>query len=322
MDKIKFAFKYMPREASKEDNYFYNLLTENFNIELSEKPDFILFSTFNKNNTKEIPIIKDKATTIFWTGENIRPDMNKCNYAFAFDYEEKIKNSNYMRIPLYSYFGAGKNLIKSKKFNANKILKEKTKFCNYIYSKDAKERVEFYKELSKYKKINAPGRSMNNTSPITPANLSLLLKPLQFAESFTKKYAVSSMISRHFSNWRKDIIEYQKQFKFTIAFENSSYPGYTTEKIYHPMLANSIPLYWGNPEIKRDFNTKSFVNWHDYNDHKKVADVVIDLDSNDKKYIKMLSEPWFNKNKPNKWCNNEKIIRQFEKIFKTKRNKK
>ncbi|MGI6589579.1 MAG: glycosyltransferase family 10 domain-containing protein [Candidatus Iainarchaeum sp.] len=318
MNKIKIEFRHMPREASKEDNYFQNLLKENFNIQIRNKGDFVLFSTFTKKNNKEIPTIKDNATTIFWTGENIRPNMKKCHYAFGFDYEETIKNPNYMRLPLYAYYGAGENLVKPKKFNANKILKEKTKFCNYIYSKDAKERVEFYKELLKYKKIEAPGKSMNNNPPITPKKSSILLKPLQFAESFTGKYTISSLISRHFSNWRENVINYQKQFKFSIAFENSSYPGYTTEKIYHPMLANSIPIYWGNPEIKKDFNTKSFVNWHDYNNNKKVVDVIIDLDTNNKKYTKMLSQPWFNKNKPNKWCNNKRIIKQFEKILKTK----
>jgi len=322
MNKIKLAFKYMPREAVKEDNYFLNLLTNNFNIEICENADFILFSTFTDKNTKEIPIIKEKATTIFWTGENIRIDMKKYNYAFGFDYEKKVKNQNYLRLPLYTYFEAGKNLVKGKNYNPQKILKEKTKFCNYIYSKDAKERVEFFKELSKYKKINAPGRSMNNSPPITPTNLSFLLKPLQLVEGLSGKYTLSSMISRHFSNWREDVMNYQRQFKFTIAFENASYPGYTTEKIYHPMLANSIPIYFGNPEIKKEFNTKSFVNWHDYNDNKKVIDVIIDLDTNDKKYCKKLSQPWFNKNTPNKWCDEEKVIKQFEKIFKTKRKNK
>jgi hypothetical protein len=318
MDKIKISFKYMPREAVAEDNYFYNLLKENFCIEFSEnEPDFILFSTFNGKNNKEIPNIEENAITIFWTGENIRPNMKKCNYAFGFDYEEKIKNQNYMRLPLYAYFGAGDNLTAKK--NPPKIIKEKTKFCNYTYSKDAKERTEFFKELLKYKNIDAPGKSMNNAPPIVPKDLFFPIKGLQSIERLIGKYPLSQMISRHFSNWRKDIINYQKQFKFTIAFENSSYPGYTTEKIYHPMLANSIPIYWGNPEIGRDFNTKSFVNWHNYNDNKKVIDKIIDLDSNEKRYTKMLSEPWFVKNKKNKWCQKERIIKQFNKIFSVKR---
>ena len=38
----------------------------------------------------------------------------------------------------------------------------------------------------------------------------------------------------------------------TIAFENSSFPGYTTEKIFEPMLEGSIPIYWGNPRVDED----------------------------------------------------------------------
>jgi len=314
MDKIKIGFKYFPREASKKDNYFKNLLTKNFDIKESKEPDFLLFSTFNKKNSKEIPIINGNFKKIFWTGENIRIDMNKCDYAFGFDYEEDIKSKNYLRLPLYAYYGAGENLLKKDK--PINIAKQKNKFCNYTYSKDAKERVAFFKELTKYKSIDAPGKSMNNMHPIITQKHKYLIKPIQALEkSLTKKNTLSALISRHIGNWREDVINFQKQYKFTIAFENSSYPGYTTEKIYHPMLANSIPIYWGNPEIERDFNEKSFINYHKHNDLKKTADVVIDLDTNDKKYIKMLAEPWFNQNKPNKWCDKERIVRQFSKIF-------
>lgn len=317
MDKIKVAFRYLPREATNEDKFFQNLLTQNFNIEISPKPEFILFSTFTGKNTREIPIINEQATTIFWTGENIRTNMKKCDYAFGYEYEEEINSPNYVRLPLYAYYGAGEDLTQTK--NPEKIMKEKTKFCTYAYSKDAKERVEFFNELSKYKRIDAPGKSMNNSPPIPTQKFPLITKPLNAIESFFGKHYFSSLFSRHFSNWRKDVIAYQKQYKFTIAFENSSYPGYTTEKIYHPMLANSIPIYWGNPEIGREFNTKSFINWYDYNDNKKVVDKVIEIDSNEKKYIKMLQEPYFNDNKPNKWCGKERIVKQFEEIFKVKR---
>jgi len=320
MEKLKIEFRYFPREAVKEDNFFLNLLEKNFEFELTNKPDFVFFSVFNKEK-KEFPKINGNFTKIFWTGENIRTDMKNCDFAFAFEYENKIRSKNYMRLPLYAYFGAGKNLIKGKKFNAAKILNSKTNFCNFVYSKDAKERVEFFKELSKYKKIDAPGKSMNNSPPIKSKKLGAIINSVsKIEQTILQKSHISTLLQRHFSNWREDVINFQKDYKFTIAFENASYPGYTTEKIYHPMLANSIPIYWGNPEISRDFNTKSFVNWHEYNDHKKVADVVAELDQNDKKYIKMLSQPWFKKNKPNKWCGEERIVRQLEKIFGVKKN--
>jgi hypothetical protein len=316
MEKIKIGYKYFPREASKEDNFFPNFFSKHFDVEISDSPDFVFFSAFTGEKEKKMPKLEGNYTKIFWTGENIRIDMNKCDYAFGFEYEEEMKSKNYMRLPLYFYYGAGDNLTKNK--NPGQILKEKTKFCNYTYSKDAKERVELFTLLSKYKRVDAPGKSMNNSRPIS-AIKNPFVGALYALETPFKNHSVSSLISRHLGNWRYEVMNFQRDYKFTIAFENSLYPGYTTEKIYHPMLANSIPIYWGNPEIGRDFNTKSFVNWHDYNDTRKVVDRVIELDTNKKKYFKVLKEPYFKSNKVNKWCSEERIVKQFERIFKVKR---
>jgi alpha(1,3/1,4) fucosyltransferase len=311
----KIAFEYWPRESCAEDHFFKNFLKKSFDVRIVSKKeaDILFFSVF-KDDNKKMPNVNFNGKKVFYTGENVRVNMNKTDFAFGFDYEKRIKNKNYLRLPLYVYFGAGKNLIK-KDYSSQKILSSKKHFCNYIYSKDAKERVEFFKQLLKYKKVMAPGKSMNNSPPIPAQKFKKTAKLIQNIESITKKYVISSLLQRHFGNWRQSVIDYQKDFKFSIAFENSSFPGYTTEKIYHPMLANSIPIYWGNEEINKDFNTKSFVNYHDYNDTKKVIDKIIDLDTNNKKYLKMLKEPWLKNNKPNKWMDKKLIKKQFEKIL-------
>ncbi len=314
----KVAFKYWPREATPKDHFFKNILKEKFKVHFTsvKEADVIFFSIFDGTNKREIPEFEFNGTKVFFTGENVKVDMKKCTFGFGFDYEEKIKNKNYLRLPLYTYYGAGKDLIKPKNYNPKKILKSKTKFCNYVYSKDAKKRVEFFKELSKYKLIDAPGKSNNNSLPIPSNKLKLITSAVRKIESINKKYVISSLIQRHFGNWREEIINYQKNYKFSIAFENESSIGYTTEKIYHPMLANSIPIYYGNPEISRDFNTKSFVNYHDYNDTKKVVDIVMDLDQNEKKYLSMLKQPWLKKNKINKWMDKKRIEKQLALILK------
>jgi alpha(1,3/1,4) fucosyltransferase len=314
----KIAFEYWPRETDTKDHFFKNMLRGKFGAQIVNvlEADVLFFSTFNGSQKKEMPIVDFKRKKVFWTGENVRVDMKKCDFGFGFDYEETLKNKNYLRLPLYVYYGGGKDLVKGKSYSPKRILGSKTRFCNYIYSKDAPKRVELFNTLYKYKRIDAPGKSMNNCAPILPEKFTKTTKIVQKIESLTGKYVVSSLISRHVGNWRKAIINYQKDYKFSIAFENSLGVGYTTEKIYHPMLANSIPIYWGNEEISRDFNTKSFVNYHDYNDLKKVVDVIIELDQNDKKYLKMLNEPWLKKNKLNKWMNLKRIEKQFERILK------
>jgi alpha(1,3/1,4) fucosyltransferase len=307
----KVCFKYWPRENEK---HFFKKMLEKFDTKIvSEKEaEVMFFSTFDGTDSRKMPSVKFDGTKVFWTGENCRVDMKKTDYGFGFDYEENIRNEKYLRLPLYVYYGGGKDLLKGKE-KGRKYFDRK--FCNYTYSKDAKERVELFKELNKYKKVDAPGKSQHNAEPIPASNFSELIKFVGKIEGIFGANKISSLMSRHLGNWRQEVMNYQKNYKFTIAFENSEYAGYTTEKIYHPMLANSIPIYWGNPEIGRDFNTKSFVNYYDYNDIKKVADKVIELDQDEKKYLKVLNEPCLKGNKLNKWMDLERIEKQFEKIL-------
>ena len=44
------------------------------------------------------------------------------------------------------------------------------------------------------------------------------------------------------------------EYKFVICFENSEEDAYITEKIINPLLANVIPVYWGNKRIGDYFN--------------------------------------------------------------------
>jgi hypothetical protein len=83
-------------------------------------------------------------------------------------------------------------------------------------------------------------------------------------------------------------------YKFTIAIENSSVNGYTTEKIVEPMSVNSIPIYWGNRNVGLDFNLESFINIKDDSDQaiNEAIERIKFLDNNDNEYINMLSKQW------------------------------
>jgi hypothetical protein len=43
----------------------------------------------------------------------------------------------------------------------------------------------------------------------------------------------------------KDKLQTLSEYNFVLAFENTDYPGYITEKIIHAFMAGTIPLYWG-----------------------------------------------------------------------------
>jgi hypothetical protein len=48
-------------------------------------------------------------------------------------------------------------------------------------------------------------------------------------------------------------------FMFSVVIENSSEPGYFTEKIVDSMACGSVPIYWGAPDIARHFDARGIV---------------------------------------------------------------
>lgn len=269
--KVKLDFSDFWRGFDKKDNFFYNLLSQRYDVEISSQPDYLIYSYFGKDYHKYDCI------RIYYTGENIRPDFNECDYSFSFDFIENSER-NY-RLPLYALY-ADVNLLTRGK-DIEKIVAEKTQFCNLVVSNpNAKKRIDFFHKLSKYKKVDSGGRILNNIGG-----------PIQ------------------------NKLEFIKDYKFTIAFENSSYPGYTTEKIFEPMLVHSLPIYWGNPLVYKDFNTKSFINYHDYENEDEVIQRIIEIDTDINLYKEYLAQPYFTGNVINQYVDNAKILKQFEYIF-------
>lgn len=57
-----------------------------------------------------------------------------------------------------------------------------------------------------------------------------------------------------------EYINYLRQFRFMITFENQSLPGYHTEKITNAFEAGVIPIYWGDPMITDIYDVRSFIH--------------------------------------------------------------
>jgi hypothetical protein len=80
-----------------------------------------------------------------------------------------------------------------------------------------------------------------------------------------------------------------KNYAFNLCPENSLYPGYYTEKVPEAFLSKTLPITWADPNIKYDFNEKSFINLLDYskNDYKEILTFLKD----DKFLHKFINEP-------------------------------
>lgn len=269
--KLNFADFWGGEDFLANDNYFYNLLSKHFDIVLSEKPDFLIYSCFGNKHARY------NCTKIFFTGENIRPNFLETDYSISFDYPSF--NGRNIRFPLYNLYGDINTLVNQK--DPDFILSQKKRFCNMVVSNPkGKERLEFFNLLNQYKQVDSGGKLFNNQG-----------RPVPNKRAFIRNY------------------------KFTIAFENRSYPGYTTEKIIEPMLENSIPIYWGNPKIYTDFNIKSIVNVHDYASLKEAAEYVAFLDNNTDAYLSKLKQPWLNNNQLTQYCSENELVKFFNRVF-------
>lgn len=70
MKKIKINFTDFWPGFDKTNNYFYNLLKEEFDIELSNHPDYLFFSIFGNEHQRY------NCKKIFYTGENVAPPLD------------------------------------------------------------------------------------------------------------------------------------------------------------------------------------------------------------------------------------------------------
>lgn len=218
---------------------------------------------------------------VFFTGENIRPNFWECDYALSFDY---LDRNNQQRFPLYGiYTPPEPEALLSPKMPFEQMRQQKKHFCCFVVSAATNQhRIDFFQQLSAKMFVHSGGKLLNNIGgPVA------------------------------------DKLDFIKDFRYIIAFENSSYPGYTTEKIYQPMFTNTIPIYWGNELIGRDFNTRSFINVHDYPNNEAVIDHLMELERDENKYRALYEQPWFNNNRVNEFINRENIRRFFETVFTT-----
>ena len=236
-----------------KNNDFLDILKTRYNVEISDEPDYLFYSVFGTKHLKYRECIR-----IFYTGECLTPDFNECDYAIGFD--RLVFGDRYLRYPLYALFQYKNayNAILDRTPITQEELAAKTEFCSFVVSNGfAQEaRAKFFELLSEYKKVNSGGRFRNNIG--------------------------GAIIDKQ---------SFQVKHKFSLAFENNSYQGYITEKIGEAFASRTIPIYWGDPTICKDFNDEAFVNVHNYASFADVIERIKELDNDDEKYLSVVNAP-------------------------------
>jgi hypothetical protein len=271
------------------EEFFTEVLSIDYTVIRDDKdPDYLIFGdrNFGENNKS----FNGKNTIkIFYTGENQRAWDYDAHYGISFDH---IDNDRHYRLPLYVIYDWDNNrkgVNNSRTFTrstSDLVDLNKRDFCSFIVKNPScQKRNDFFHKLSAYKQVTSAGPHLNNAGFILEGGAN----------------AVQAKLA------------YLPKFKFTLCFENASYPGYATEKLYEALMGYTIPIYWGSPTIECDFNPRAFLNWNDYLDDEAFIQAIIDHDNSPEAYKQMYMEMPFAYGNMNKYFSRPRFLNWFGK---------
>ena len=224
--------------------------------------DYVFHSCFGNE------VLKYSGIRIFVTGEYVTPNFNTSDYALAFDHIDF--GDRYCRLPLIKLFRDAYAALCAPRPQVNGVCAQKTDFCAYVMSNtknSAPEREQLVDALNAYKPVAMGGKWRNNVGgPV------------------------------------EDKIAFQSAYKFVLAIENHSAPGYLTEKFAQAAQSNAVPIYWGDPTITDYLNPKAFINAHDFDSNEELVEYIKKIDQDNQAYCAMLEEPWLpDQQEPEVW---------------------
>ena len=290
---MKICFVDFWGELKQDDNYFYHLLRTKYDVEIDfVDPDIVFYSVYGNGIQR---YANHRSKKILFTGENKRPLAAGCDMSFSFD-PTGGKNVylplwvlflNWFGVPFdherdISYLHSIDDLV-SPVLDIDSLLKQKTKFCSFIVKNpNSRLRVEFCKHMQTRFPVDCPGEVLNNC-PLIGGRGDQIQK-----------------------------INFLKDYRFNIAFENSFYPGYVTEKIVQPMFVRCIPIYWGGTECLKYFNPSSFVWCGDCESADQVIDKVMAIENNKELYVNSIRNPVLNADVVMRDFSPESILKHME----------
>jgi len=268
----------------KYNNRIIQGLENKYIFEFTDKdPDYLIYDIFDCSFLA--PKFNNSIKIAYYT-ENQLPDFNKADYAIAFHnlhyLDRYFKKTTLIYSFVVRYFNIKyKDFMKKRKEVLENPIRKK--FCAAVISNARSSdgfRINFIKELNKYKKIDMGGKYGNNIGGVV-RNKTLFLS----------------------------------SYKFSIAMENSEGQGYVSEKILDSLYSGTIPIYYGGYMIDEFINPKSFILIKNEKDMAKKIEYIKKIDNDDKLYKSILKEDLFMKDNIVQINTREKI-EFFNNIFK------
>jgi hypothetical protein len=108
-----------------------------------------------------------------------------------------------------------------------------------------------------------------------------LMKYLQ-VDSYGKSLTNRQLPADHGTTTKLETIA---RYKFTLAFENSISQDYVTEKFFDPLIAGSVPVYRGAPNVDAFApSAHCFINAADFNGPRELAEYLLHVAAHDAEY--------------------------------------
>ena len=252
--RIKVKFCDGPTKYTEYRDEILRILQQEYDVEMSENPDYVFYSCHGKEFLKY-----SDAVRVFYVSEALMPDFNLCDYALSYDnicVGDRFHRWNSMAI-LES--DEVEEYFERPVYTKEDL--DNKEYCfTYVVSNGEGDKIrdEAYDVFDHYKKVFSGGAHRNN-------------------------------IGRRVES--KD--DFIARGKFNIAFENADYDYYSTEKILDAYRNRTIPIYWGNKYIHKDYNRKAFINCHEYKTLEDVLSDVKKIDQDDTLYLNMVNEELF-----------------------------
>ncbi len=247
-------------------DFFCEILTGIYNKPVVEgdfnNSELLIESVFGGTVTKD----KTWKHTYLFSGESYLRDNHK-DYDCIMSGESDVFSSNNVAVPLYAILiHALKSTLQSKPdITPNMPNKD---VVVIISNPGGGVRNAFIDELDKHFQVTYAGRYKNNTGG-----------PLEAAYG-TEEFA-----------------KYVSQFKFVITMENSEQDTYITEKIFHGIHSNTIPVYWGAPRIAEYINPARFIHMKSIDDIIPTIEKMKHIASSEEEWKAIVSAPWETPNK-------------------------
>jgi len=291
-----------------EPNFFlhqFPQIAESYNLVPSKEYDILIFGPFQRRKIRG-PLGRDRnavrlrdgrilrsmptphprrgARTLFVTGENVEPDLERTDFAIGFS--RIVDDPRFLRVPIWAKRLA-RHGIDPRSFVGRRepdmAWKRRPHFANYIYSHHVAHRDALFEMLSTIDAVRAPAACRSNVQPIG-ASLN-------------------------------DKLDFQRSTRFTIACENEFWPGYTTEKLLEAHVAGTIPIYWGDPMVTIDFNSDSFINISDFDSLAHAAEYIFGIARDENLAYEKLSQPIFTNDRLPPFLHPGVVERFFSKVF-------